>query len=236
MASGIDWFRWHHGSITDPKFQLVAKKANAKFGDVIAVWAFILEMASSDADRGNISAVDFEALDYMLGAEDGTSIRILDAMTQRGLIYANRVASWEKRQPKRERSEDNSTDRVRAFREKQRHETPCNTNENQETPREEKRREEVNHGADKPPRKKATTIPADFYPNENGVAYAEEKRISLAVELESFRNWHLAKGGTFKDWQACWRTWCDKAVEFGRSGKQAASASSAQNPIFAGAI
>lgn len=85
--------------------------------------------------------------------------------------------------------------------------------------REEKNREEVNQGPDKPARKKATSIPADFYPNETGVAYAEEKRISLAVELESFRNWHMAKGGTFKDWQACWRTWCDKAVEFGRVSK-----------------
>ncbi len=25
MAGGIDWFRWHHGSVTDPKFQLIAK-------------------------------------------------------------------------------------------------------------------------------------------------------------------------------------------------------------------
>ncbi|MCB4358454.1 hypothetical protein [Quatrionicoccus australiensis] len=94
--------------------------------------------------------------------------------------------------------------------------------------REEKRREEVNQDSDKPTRKKSTPIPADFYPNENGVAYAEEKRVILAVELESFRNWHLAKGGTFKDWQACWRTWCDKAVEFGRAGKAPAASESGQ--------
>lgn len=87
-------------------------------------------------------------------------------------------------------------------------------------PRErEREREEVNLEPAKPARKKATQIPADFYPNESGVAYAEEKRISLAVELESFRNWHQAKGGAYKDWQACWRTWCDKAVEYGRAGK-----------------
>ena len=142
MASGIDWFRWHHGSITDPKFQLVAKKSGARFGDVIAMWAFVLEMASADSDRGNIGTVDFETLDYMLGAEEGTSVRILDAMTQRGLIVGNRVASWEKRQPKRERENDNSTERSKAFRERQRHETPCNTSATQETPREEESREE----------------------------------------------------------------------------------------------
>ena len=142
MASGIDWFRWHHGAITDPKFQLIAKKANARFGDVIALWAFVLEMASADSDRGNIGQIDFETLDYMLGAEEGTAIRILDAMTARGLIVGNRIAAWEKRQPRRERENDNSTERSKAFRDKQRHATPCNANENQETPREEESREE----------------------------------------------------------------------------------------------
>lgn len=142
MASGIDWFRWHHGSVTDPKFQLVAKKSNARFGDVIAIWAVVLEMASQDSDRGNVGQIDFETLDYMLGAEEGTAIRILDAMTARGLIVGNRIAAWEKRQPKRERENDNSTERSKAFREKQRHATPCNANETQETPREEESREE----------------------------------------------------------------------------------------------
>ena len=50
------------------------------------------------------------------------------------------------------------------------------------------------------------------------MSYAEQRLVSLPVELESFRNHHQAKGSTFKDWQAAWRTWCDKAVEFGRAG------------------
>jgi hypothetical protein len=29
---------------------------------------------------------------------------------------------------------------------------------------------------------------------------AAQRRIALAVELESFRNWHAAKGTTMKDW------------------------------------
>ena len=149
MASGIDWFRWHHGSITDPKFQLVAKKANARFGDVIALWAFVLEMASADSDRGNIGQVDFESLDYMLGAEEGTSIRIFDAMTARGLIVGNRVGSWDKRQPKRERDDPNSADRKTKQRELASvgivfDVTPSHAKSHQVTPREEKSREEVN--------------------------------------------------------------------------------------------
>ncbi|MDV7392542.1 hypothetical protein RZS08_14345, partial [Arthrospira platensis SPKY1] len=68
----------------------------------------------------------------------------------------------------------------------------------------------------KPP-KRATQMPPDFYPNETGIEYAEKRGVSLAAELERFRNNHQAKGTLLKDWQAGWRTWCDKAVEFGRA-------------------
>ena len=115
MAGGIDWFRWHHGSVNDPKFQLVAKKAGVRLGDVILVWAFILEKASENADRGIIGPLDFETMDFMLGADDGTACRILDAMTGRGLIAGDRIAAWEKRQPKRE--DDSAADRKRRQRE-----------------------------------------------------------------------------------------------------------------------
>jgi hypothetical protein len=115
MAGGIDWFRWHHGSVTDPKFQLVAKKAGVRLGDVILVWAFVLEKASENEQRGTIGPIDFETLDFMLGADDGTAGRILDAMTGRGLIGDGRIAAWDKRQPKRE--DDSATDRKRKQRE-----------------------------------------------------------------------------------------------------------------------
>lgn len=241
MASGIDWFRWHHGSVSDPKFQLIAKKSQSSVAEVIAVWAFVLESSSSSEKRGDHGFLDFESIDCALGIEEGKSAVIYYQMEQRGLVEKNRVSSWDKRQPKRERPDDNSAPRVDALRVRnsateantaiQNHVTPSNANEEQKTPREEESREEVNHGSVKPPRKKATALPADFYPNETGVAYAEEKRISLAVELESFRNWHTAKGGTFKDWQACWRTWCDKAVEFGRAGKAISPAASAPGAL-----
>lgn len=149
MAGGIDWFRWHHGSVTDPKFALVAKKAGARLGDVVTVWAFLLESASASSERGEFGDVDSEALDCLLGADDGTTDRILDAMQTRGLISDGRVAAWDKRQPKRERDDDLSTDRVRAFRERQKadrdatqhHEAPRNDVKRHETPRGEERRE-----------------------------------------------------------------------------------------------
>lgn len=143
--AGIDWFRWHHGSVTDPKFQLIARKSGARLGDVISVWAFVLEAASADTDRGSVGNIDCEAIDCLLCADDGTTAKIIEAMEVRGLIVAGRVSSWEKRQPKREREDDRSSDRVKAFRAKQREATPCNATKRQETPREEKSREDVNH-------------------------------------------------------------------------------------------
>lgn len=157
MAGGIDWFRWHHGSVTDPKFGLIAKKAGARLGDVLAVWAFVLESASANEDRGTVGAVDAESLEFLLGLDDGAVYRILDAMTQRGLLGAGGVVvSWEKRQPKRER-DDSSAERTRVYRERkasavvcddaQSHVTPCDASGDQKEPREEKSREEKKESA-----------------------------------------------------------------------------------------
>lgn len=158
MAGGIDWFRWHHGSVTDPKFGLIAKRAGARVSDVIAMWAFVLESASADSDRGTIGQLDFEAIEHLLGLEDGQAGRILDGMTQRGLIEAGgRIAAWEKRQPKRERDTDSSADRTRAYRERQKaqgdddksHVTPCDATKHQKNARgEESRGEETSPDGD----------------------------------------------------------------------------------------
>lgn len=139
----MDWFRWHHGSVTDPKFQLVAKRAGASVAEVLAVWACLLEAASMSVFRGNPGECDFESLDCALGLSDGLAMAIYQQMVARGLIAEDgRITAWDKRQPKREREDDTSTERVRAFRERERHETPSNASETSETPRGDKRREE----------------------------------------------------------------------------------------------
>lgn len=118
MAGGIDWFRWHHGSVNDPKFGLVAKRAGASVAEVIATWACLLEQASAADDRGNPGAPDFEAIDFGLGMDDGTASRIYDCMCDRAMIDAEtgRISAWEKRQPKREDS--TAADRKRRQRER----------------------------------------------------------------------------------------------------------------------
>lgn len=140
----MDWFRWHHGSVTDPKFGLVARKAGASLPDVLAVWAFILEKASAAMERGCFGSVDTEALDCLFNfpATENRSAGILKALDERGLTEDGRIVRWEERQPKRERTDDNSTQRVQAHRERKRQETPCNAGGSQETPRLDKSREE----------------------------------------------------------------------------------------------
>lgn len=163
MAGGIDWFRWHHGSVTDPKFQLIARRAGASLPDVLAVWAYLLEQASAASQRGRFGEIDAEALDCLFNfpVSETRTADILKAMEERGLVQDGCVCAWEKRQPKRERDGDNSTERSRNHRQRtakakeatqqqeetcadtQRHATPRNATGRTETPRGEERREEL---------------------------------------------------------------------------------------------
>jgi len=117
MAGGIDWFRWHHGSVTDPKFQLVARRAGASLPDVLAVWAYMLEQASAAETRGTFGEIDCEALDCLFAFPDGRTADVLAAMQTRGLVDGGSVVSWEKRQPKRE--DDTAAERKRKQRERE---------------------------------------------------------------------------------------------------------------------
>ncbi len=118
MAGGIDWFRWHHGTVNDPKFRLVARRAGARVGDVIALWGLLLEQASANTDRGHPGAVDWESVDLAMDLPDGGTQAIFAAMVDRKLIDADtgRIVRWEARQPKREDS--TAAERKRAQRER----------------------------------------------------------------------------------------------------------------------
>lgn len=208
MAGGIDWFRWHHGSVTDPKFQLVARKSKQALASVIAVWAFVLEQASASEDRGSFGTIDCEAIDCLLGLEDGATDAILAAMGERGLVDDGAVSAWEKRQPKRERTDNTSTERSRAHRDRQRQEqqegekqrhatpeiddaTPCNAMQHQKKPRGEESREEKKEGegtAGKPARAPVkTSIPDEFGVSDRVRCWAREKGFTqIDAHLESF--------------------------------------------------
>jgi hypothetical protein len=237
MAGGIDWFRWHHGSVTDPKFQLVARRSGASLPDVLAVWAYLLEKASAAEFRGCFGDIDCEAVDCLFGFDDGTTNAILTQMVDRSLIADEFVVAWEKRQPKRE--DETAADRKRRQREREhelavteamsRNVTQCHADvthghDREEKSREEERREESKASAPPVPAaparspKRASALPADFEPNENAHSLAASLALDLTAELAKFRDYYAMTGKTGKDWQAGFRNWLTKAAEF--RGKQ----------------
>jgi hypothetical protein len=153
----MHWFRWHHGTVTDPKFGLIAKKAGTSVAEVIAIWAYLLEAASAAEERGHPGTPDFESIDFALGVQEGSTQRVYGLMQDRALIDSDtgRLAAWERRQPKRERDDETSADRKRKQREREASGvtaavppshtesisvTPCHATSRQVTPRGEERR------------------------------------------------------------------------------------------------
>lgn len=81
-------------------------------------------------------------------------------------------------------------------------------------------------GARAPPKARKsgqkTALPADFAVDAAGAQYATERGFGpaeVARMSERFRNHHTAKGSTFADWRAAWRTWVTNQVEFNRERK-----------------
>ncbi|SEN31616.1 hypothetical protein SAMN05428959_1011144 [Duganella sp. CF517] len=223
MSNGIDWFRWHHGSVTDPKFQLVARKAGASLPDVLAVWAFLLEAASAATPRGIYGQIDAEAVDCLFNFPDTETrtANIIAALEGRGMLADGRVVEWEKRQTKRERSDDSSTDRVAAHRARKaaatavtEDETPCNASNASETPREEKSREEKEkkERKSKAESARASRLPLDWHPTEADTEFCKTERPDLrpsTVAAAFFDYWIAQPGakGRKADWSATWRNW-----------------------------
>lgn len=71
-------------------------------------------------------------------------------------------------------------------------------------------------------------LPDEFHPNDAGIKAAEVAGFDVALEVDKFRDHHRANDTKFADWQAAWRTWIRKAVEFraARGGKPAPNAGS----------
>lgn len=81
-------------------------------------------------------------------------------------------------------------------------------------------------GADAPKQAKApsraTILPDDFWPNETAEQMARDFGVSLPGQLAAFQDHHSAKGSTFKDWQAAFRTWLRYSQRFAQQGRATA--------------
>ena len=72
----------------------------------------------------------------------------------------------------------------------------------------------------KKPKRRASSISEDWEPSERNVEDAFKKQFTpqeIRDEAQRFRDYHLAKGTTFADWDAGWRTWIGNARKFGAS-------------------
>ncbi|NIQ92409.1 MAG: hypothetical protein GWN93_26890 [Deltaproteobacteria bacterium] len=63
--------------------------------------------------------------------------------------------------------------------------------------------------------KKRTQLPNDFEVTQDMKAWADTYGIAdINAETENFRDYHVAKGSVFKDWNAAWRTWMRNSKRF----------------------
>jgi len=79
-------------------------------------------------------------------------------------------------------------------------------------------------------RKPQTEFPEDFTLTDDMRSWptamaALEAGVSLEAEFEKFKNYHIAKGNTFADWRAAFRTWLSNSVDFSRSRAKPPTAS-----------
>lgn len=233
----MEWLRWYHGCVTDPKFPLIARRSGQNVAAVLAMWAALLERASMSDVRGSIDGFDCESFDALLGLEDGACQAILAAFEAKGMIIDGYISKWRERQPTRERDDNNSTDRVRKFRKRQKalqnqesndcnaSETPCNATEHHETPRREEIREEKRdqdpphtppqaggEGEDNPPVESGRKLRQHFTPPVPDEVDAYCRQRDNGIDGQEFCDFYASKGwmvgkNRMKDWKAAVRTW-----------------------------
>ena len=113
----MEWFRWYHGTVNDPKFTIVARTSKQPKCAVLAVWSAILEFTSEKEDRGSLEGFDPEDAAASLDLDTDDVVTICHALSQKKLIDGNLVLNWKKRQPKKE--DDTATERKRNQRERE---------------------------------------------------------------------------------------------------------------------
>jgi hypothetical protein len=116
----------------DKKWPVIAMRAGVKTGVVSAIAWALMDYASQHETRGTVEGFDAEVYAVYSGFPENEVIAVIKAMTDKGVIVDGKLTNWEKRQPKRE---DDSTERVREWREKKRNETQSNAPSGQEIER-----------------------------------------------------------------------------------------------------
>jgi hypothetical protein len=169
-----DWLRLWHEMPTDPKWRVIARKAQQPIALVIAVFNFVLVNASTNAnERGRTHNLFADDIAAALDVEQASVEAVLAAM-QGKVMTGDLLTGWEKRQPKRE---DSSAERARAWRERKR--TQTNASE----------RPDADADADADAEKKEELSPV--VPFQTETAYAFEGKTIKLVHAD-FDRWAKA--------------------------------------------
>ena len=123
--------------------------------------------------------------------------------------------------------EESSTSRVRRWREKNRKCNEAEERRREERRREEKRREKKEgmqggtRSSAQAPIRRAVSYPEDFGVSEQVRKWAETEDLSDPLTLlPAFKDYHVAKGSRFIDWDAALRTWVRNDRRFNRNRRE----------------
>lgn len=217
MGEQIKWLRLYAEAVDDEKLRLLA------FEDRWHFVALLCCKAQGLLDPGD------PLMRRKVAVKLGLAIRELEEAARRleevGLVDAETLQplAWDKRQFK----SDDSTERVRAYRERMKRQGNVSATA-QETETETETEEERERDANKPPRSpRGSRLPADF-PTDAEIAFCRQERPDLDAALlaAKFRDYWLgvpgAKGRKL-DWPATWRNFVRS--EFSRAPPARASPS-----------
>jgi hypothetical protein len=232
----MSWFRWWAGTVNDPKWRIIAARANCRPGDCLAVWAYLLEIAK-DGD-GDISKHDPEECAVVLGYDHLLVETIIVAMRDKELIADGRLTAWEKRQPKRE---DGSAERAKAWREHKKTEnketertrTQPNAPESDTDTDTDNKKDKAKALSKKGCRISDYWVPKDDDWNMAVDALGQVKARHEQIQFKDY--WRSVPGakGVKLDWDATWRNWVRSAAERkGHSPPKRQTYSEAANEII----
>lgn len=205
------WFRFYSDALHNRKVRKLPD-------DLFRAWVNLLCIASRNG--GVLPEMEEVADDLRVTVNDAVTVTkalqnlgFINAVTnQHGTVL--KIHDWEEMQY----ISDTSTERVRRYR-KRKGNVSCSVSE---TPhRQSKKKEKI-------PKRKSS-IPDDWQAEPKHVQAATKKGLALDDahrEAEKFKLWHLQNGSKYADWDAAWRSWLIRAIEFnpklaeGQSRKQ----------------
>ena len=198
------WVRLWEDMPTDPKWRVIAKRSGRPISEVMAVFMFMMTNAGANAtERGVLVNWSDEDIAAALDAEPEHIIAIRESM-QGKTLEGDTLKGWEKRQPKRE---DNSAERAKEWRERNRTQPNAQERPEAEADTEEEKKENA--------RERASASPSGFdefwtlYPNKVGkdAAAASYRK---ALKRES----HTEIMGGLRRYRAKTddRPWCNPAT------------------------